>query len=194
MAFDYSSLAVSDEEFNKPETKKFDYSSLAVSDEEFNKDSNFSLLEKLGAKKPKDFKPKDTSFDLHKATVSGAVGTVDSLAGLFQSLGTNSDEQTRLQDHILSKSVSFVGDQLKKVTTPALEALAVENPTLATEVASGAGSLTTTFLPGLGLSQLSQSANVAPKLAAMLGASVSTLLESGVEAGGIFNRLKEKRV
>ena len=152
-------------------------------------DKNFSLLEKMGAKKPKDFNPKEPSFDLEKSFVSGAVGTVDSLGAMFKSLG---DDGEVFGNKLLANMTSSAGDAIKSVTTPVLDALQVENPTLAADVASGFGSAATFLIPGLGVAKGAQVLNLTPKIAAMLGTGTSAIIESGVESGGVYDRLIEK--
>tara|TARA_R100001443_G_scaffold54035_2_gene65514 strand:+ start:3651 stop:7136 length:3486 start_codon:yes stop_codon:yes gene_type:complete len=150
---------------------------------------NFSLLKKLGVEKPKDFNPKEPSFDLEKSFVSGAVGTVDSLGAMFKSLG---DDGEIFGNELLANMTSSAGDAIKKVTTPVLDALEVENPSLATDVASGFGSAATFLIPGLGVAKGAQVLKLAPKVGAMLGTGTSAIIESGVESGGVYDRLIEK--
>ena len=194
MVLSYNSLPLIEDD--KPESTEYDnlplieeessdYDSLPLIED----DKNFSLLKKLGVEKPKDFNPKQPSFDLEKSFVRGAVGTVDSLGSMFKSLG---DDGEIFGNELLANMTSSAGDAIKKVTTPVLDALEVENPSLATDVASGFGSAATFLIPGLGVAKGAQVLKLAPKVGAMLGTGTSAIIESGVESGGVYDRLIEK--
>lgn len=73
-------------------------------------------------------------------------------------------------------------------TTKAIQDfLKVENQTIDEKIAGGFGSAATFLVPGLGVVKGAKLAGVAPKMAAMLGTSVSAVLESSVEAGSSYD-------
>jgi len=125
-------------EEEKPNSKKPNFLDSIIEEEKPKPPTkNFSLLEKLGVEKPKDFNPKEPSFDLEKSFVSGAVGTVDSLGAMFKSLG---DDGEIFGNELLANMTSSAGDAIKKVTTPVLDALEVgHNPDAIMELFDSVG-------------------------------------------------------
>lgn len=124
-----------------------------------------------------------------KSIASGAVGSVDGLSSFFKSLG---DDGELLGSALLAKATKSVGDKMKSITEPALDALRVENPGWPEKIASGLGSTATFFVPGLGVAKSAQALKLAPRAAKLLGAGLASTLESGVSAGQVYDRLRSK--
>lgn len=67
----------------------------------------------------------------------------------------------------------------------------IEDPTYVDQLAEGLGSMTTFFIPGLGVSKGVQIMKIAPGIARWLGVGVSTVLEGITESGGTYKQAIE---
>ena len=110
-----------------------------------------------------------------RSVAAGAVSTVEATGGGLQWLGLQG----------LGKNVERWG----KVARQYYE---VPDPKFFDQVMSGFGSLGTFLIPGVGVSKGVQALSFAPKLAAWLGISASSALESMVEGGSSYLRAKQK--
>jgi hypothetical protein len=108
-----------------------------------------------------------------KDAASGAVGTVEGMAGSLEwltngAVGRDLANQARLWQRELSPEEGGFGHAL----------------------ASGAGSMTTFFVPGMGIAKgASVVARVGPRLAAWLGSSTATAMEAMTEAGQVYRNV-----
>ena len=106
-----------------------------------------------------------------KSVMKGITGTVKGIGGFLQYVGIDG----------VGKDVSDFVDNLEK------NYLEIEDQDFTNEVAQGFGSAATFFIPGLGVAKgASALATVSPKIAALIGTSVSALMESAVEAGVMY--------
>lgn len=155
------------------------------------KSSNFSLLEKAGLKNTKDVDVdvEDTSSRITKGIIRGATSGVDSLGSFFKSLG---DDGEVFGNELLADATSFVGDSLKSVTEPTLEALEVESPGIVDKLAEGLGSTASFFIPGMGVAKGAQALKLAPKLSKLIGMGTAGTLEASVSAGQVYDNLIAK--
>ena len=85
-----------------------------------------------------------------------------------------------------------VGNLIKEAeTTKTIQKfLTVEDQTLGEKVAAGFGSAATFVIPGTGAMKVAQAVGKAPRIAALLGTSVSAIMESAVEAGSSYETAK----
>tara|TARA_R100000789_G_scaffold30656_2_gene34340 strand:- start:1194 stop:4742 length:3549 start_codon:yes stop_codon:yes gene_type:complete len=140
---------------------------------------------------------------LAKSFGLGVVGSVSSLGSFLESQGID-DTREYLQEFkmqpgagtiastLLRKASAKVGESLTSFTDPIEEKLAVEDQTFPEKLASGAGSMATHFIPGLGIAKASQLLKLAPKVATLLGSSTSALLESAMEGGSVYEQSLNK--
>lgn len=111
-----------------------------------------------------------------KDIVSGAMGLGGGLGGAMRVAGFEN-----------------IGQLMAKSAQETAKNLMPPDPTIVDQVASGLGSMTAFMVPGLGVSSSATAvATVAPRLAMFLGVATSSVLEAGVEAGDVFNRVMEK--
>ena len=155
------------------------------------KSSNFSLLEKAGLKKPKgvDVDVDDTSSRITKGIARGFTSGIDSLGSFFKSLG---DDGEVFGNELLADATSFVGDSIKFVTEPTLEALEVESPGIVDKLSEGLGSTASIFIPGMGATKGAQVLKLAPKLSKLLGMTTAGTLEASMGAGQVYDNLIAK--
>ncbi len=73
-----------------------------------------------------------------------------------------------------------IGHGISQMAGKAREALTPQDPKFADQLASGLGSMSTFFLPGLGIAKGMQMANFAPRVATWMGISASSFLEASV--------------
>lgn len=136
---------------------------------------------------------------LAKSFASGAFNIVTDTASFLDAVGSD-----KFEVGVGPGSPSIIGSaarvgarKLGKMineadTTKAIqEFLEVENQTLDEKVAGGFGSAATFIIPGTGAVKAGKMAGMAPKMAVMLGTSVSAVLESSVEAGSSFSTAKK---
>ena len=72
------------------------------------------------------------------------------------------------------------------------EDMAAEDPTFLDELAAGVGSASVFFIPGVGIARLAGLAGaISPIAASYVGSTLSAFLESSVEAGLVYNQVKE---
>lgn len=121
------------------------------------------------------------------ATASGAAGTLAGMAGFAPAVEAKLGFDTpvgRVSGDI-AKSLNDLAGQLQP-----------EDPQFVDKLASGAGSMALFMAPGAGtsmaVSAIPRMGLWAARLAPAIGASVSTVLESATEAGGVYNDLMSK--
>ena len=130
---------------------------------------------------------------LAKSFGSGAFGTVTSAASALEAAGT--DEFEMSSPDLSAALVGLLRVGTKKVGTLISEAettktikkfLTVEDQSFDEKVASGFGSAATFIIPGTAAMKGAQALKMAPKMAALLGTSISSVMESAVEAGSSY--------
>ena len=115
--------------------------------------------------------PPGTVERLGRHFVAGALGTAEGMGGALQWITGGA----------LGKDFSDYMAGLRKDVTPEGEA------SFAEQLASGAGSMATFFIPGFGIARgLGIAARVAPKAAAWLGAGTMAVTEAATEAGQVY--------
>jgi len=108
---------------------------------------------------------------LGKGFGMGVAGTTKGLGGAFKWLGAEK-----------------VGKMVTDYASEMEEFYKIPDPDFQYQVAGGFGSLSTFFIPGLGVSRAVQAASMFPRLAAWLGVGASSVLEAATEAGSVYER------
>ena len=86
-----------------------------------------------------------------------------------------------------------MGQMIAKSAQQTAKELMPPDPNIVDQVAQGLGSMAAFMVPGLGVASSARAvAVVAPRLAMFLGTATSSVLEAGVEAGDVYNRVMEK--
>lgn len=86
-----------------------------------------------------------------------------------------------------------IGEMMAKSAQETAKNLMPPDPNIVDKIAQGLGSMAAFMVPGLGVARGTIAvATVAPRLAMFLGMSTSSILEAGVEAGDVRNRVMEK--
>ncbi len=86
-----------------------------------------------------------------------------------------------------------VGQMMAKSAQETAKNLMPPDPNIVDQVAQGLGSMTAFMVPGLGISGSATAvATIAPRLAMFMGVATSSVLEAGVEAGDVYNRVMDK--
>jgi len=112
----------------------------------------------------------DGAFQYVKDVASGALGTIEGMAGVAEWLSGG----------------TFGGDFADAVKSWR-EDLAPSEMTFSHQVAQGVGSMLTFFIPGLGAARgASAMAKIAPRMAMWLGAGTMTTIEASTEAGMVY--------
>lgn len=86
-----------------------------------------------------------------------------------------------------------IGQMMAKSAQQTAKELMPPDPNIVDQIAQGLGSMAAFMVPGLGVSSSASAvATVAPRLAMFLGTATSSVLEAGVEAGDVYNRVMDK--
>lgn len=86
-----------------------------------------------------------------------------------------------------------IGQMMAKSAQQTTKELMPPDPNIVDKIAQGLGSMAAFMVPGLGISSSAGAvATVAPRLAMFLGTATSSVLEAGVEAGDVYNRVMDK--
>lgn len=110
-----------------------------------------------------------------KDVVQGAIGTIEGTVGAAEALTG-------------STIAKEIGDRARAVQ----QQLSPKDPSFIHSVFSGAGSMATFFIPGMGVMKAAQMAKIAPDAAMKLGSLFATFLESSVEAGLVYRDVIER--
>ena len=106
--------------------------------------------------------------------LTGIAGTVKGTGSFFKAFG--------------GVEAKIVGELISQQADKILEKTAVPDPNFGDKVAQGFGSMSTFFIPGLGIAKGVQIASFAPKLALWIGSSASAVLEGIVESGSTYEQ------
>lgn len=120
---------------------------------------------------PKDIRHTPLLEKIGKGAGLGIAGVVDSLAGVASWFKQDSIE----------KALTNQADLMK-------DFYAIPDPDLISDISAGFASSATFMLPGIGIARGATLAASMPRLAAMIGLSTSTFLESVVQAGGDYQQ------
>jgi hypothetical protein len=111
-----------------------------------------------------------------KDVAAGAIGLGSGVGGGLRAMGFEN-----------------IGSLMAKSAQQTAKELMPPDPNIIDQVAQGLGSMGAFMIPGLGVSTSAAAvATVAPRLAMFLGTATSSVLEAGVEAGEVYNRIMEK--
>lgn len=134
-------------------------------------------------------RPTPTLERLGKGFGMGVAGSVEGLGGGLEFLG----EQIPMElAPVLRMAMKFGGKQLSNLGKSRREFYTIKDPDLAYNIASGAGSMGTFLIPGIGAGKIIQAAKLAPKIAVAVAAGVSGTLEAMTEGGSAYHRALEK--
>ncbi len=104
----------------------------------------------------------------------GIVGTVKGAGEFFKAFG--------------GVEAKVVGELISQQADKVLEKTVVPDPNFGDKVAQGFGSMSTFFIPGLGVAKGVQIASFAPRMALWVGSSASAVLEGIVESGSTYQQ------
>ncbi|MCR4286628.1 MAG: hypothetical protein NUW09_01310, partial [Deltaproteobacteria bacterium] len=137
--------------------------------------------------------PKESTPILNKfKSAGGAVGgMVEMAGGAISAMGTFTQKIYGESDKIANFEKS-VGQSVTDYGKKMAEFYKVEDPTFGDKLASAAASGATFLLPGTGIMRGSRLLMSTPKLAALAASGMSSVFESGLEAGGVYNSIIEK--
>lgn len=111
-----------------------------------------------------------------KDFVSGQVGLGSGIGGGLSTIGFEN-----------------IGSLMAKSAEETAKNLMAPDPNIIDKIAQGLGSMSAFMVPGLGIARGATAvATVAPRLAMFLGMTTSSVLEAGVEAGDVYNRVMDK--
>lgn len=118
---------------------------------------------------------------------AGLAGDVEAVGGLVQYIGDN----LRINGKQVS-SLQEGGKELTKIAKKYRENLSAQDPNILDEMTQGAGSSLPFLVLGATVAGGSTLIGLSPKISAVLGTGVNATSEALIEAGSVYNRLKEK--
>lgn len=126
------------------------------------------------------------------STIEGAGASLESMGKRGTALYVSPLMQVKVKDKTLAEHIGgAISDKAKKIRE---ERLSVPDPGFIDQLSAGVGSMSTFFVPGLGIAKGLQMASFAPRVSAWVGISASSFLEASVEGGAAYKRAIESGV